>query len=256
MSILKVAGLRNSIRKMFLLPVGATVIAIGIAWSVYFWYPTMKAREVADARREETIELAGKALAESDDIPRTVKERLEQCALDLQRGDTAAILPRLAELSANPSSYKYNRNIDLAIKSLKDAVHAANAQSSDFLMLLIGAGVIALGIGLVGYSFYQSVRCGVNVTAEQMAQHLNKFYAPELSPEVKEEMRQKGIKNVTVQVTVNHMGFATDIEVLDGPPTLIPQLLRAARKWRFDPFLLKGRAVPVVGEMKITLKTS
>ena len=256
MNILKLAGLKNSIRKMFLLPVGATVIAIGIAWSIYFWYPTMKAREVADARRAETIELAEKALAESDDIPRTVKDRLEQCAKDLQRGDTAAILPRLGEIGAKPAEYKYNRNIDLAIKSLKDAVYAMNAQSSDFLMLLIGAGVIALGIGLVGFAFFQSARSGVNVNAEQLAQHLNKFYAPELSPEVKEEMRQKGIKCVTVQVTVNHMGFATDIEVLDGPPTLIPQMLRAARKWRFDPFLLRGRAVPVVGEMKITLKTS
>lgn len=251
MSFLKMAKMKQSLRKMMLLPVGTVLVLAGVFWIIYFYSPAADAQAVFDFRLAEASRSVDEALRENPELSTTIKDRVMQCVTDLRRGDTRDVLARAAELRSSPASIN-NRSLVLAIKSIRDAVYASDYQQGYRNMIMIGGGILIIGALVLVYGYIQVRSAGIFVTTEVLTGNLKKYEAPEILN--KELLKRDPPKSVTVMLTVNRYGHVIDLELTDGPVYLVPYLLQAVRKWRFEPFLHKGKSVPVIGEMRISFK--
>jgi TonB family protein len=88
-----------------------------------------------------------------------------------------------------------------------------------------------------------TIRCGPvrNVILKQVA------------PEYPSEARTKGIEGIVrITVLVNKDGVPEKLRVLNGRPELVNASLDAVKQWRYKPYKLNGKAVPV--ETSIDIK--
>lgn len=62
------------------------------------------------------------------------------------------------------------------------------------------------------------------------------------------EAKRKGIQGtVLLSLALDEKGRASDITVVAGQPLLVPITVEAAKRLRFRPFYLNGKAVPIQG---------
>jgi TonB family protein len=75
----------------------------------------------------------------------------------------------------------------------------------------------------------------------------------QVTPVYPAEARTKSIQGlVRISVRVNRHGVPEKLRVLSGPPELVRASLDAVKQWRYKPYKLNGKAVPV--ETSIDIK--
>jgi protein TonB len=61
-------------------------------------------------------------------------------------------------------------------------------------------------------------------------------------PEYPEKARSKGIQGtVMLRATINCAGDMIDASVISGDPLLAKAAIKAAKRWRYRPYVLQGR---------------
>ncbi len=83
-------------------------------------------------------------------------------------------------------------------------------------------------------------RIGVNVLQSKLIRRVEPDYPEEA----------KG-GQVVLNVTVNEKGDVTNVEVLDGDPLHIDSVVAAVKQWKYEPILLNGTPVPVIGTVTV-----
>jgi TonB family protein len=69
------------------------------------------------------------------------------------------------------------------------------------------------------------------------------------------EAQNAGIQGAVVaEIVINEAGLVTDARVLRSIPFLDEAALEAVRKWRFEPTIVNGRAVPVTMEVTVNFR--
>jgi TonB family protein len=88
----------------------------------------------------------------------------------------------------------------------------------------------------------------LQVPADEMRRHLTH----EVHPEYPEAARQAALQGkVVIDAIVSPAGAVTETKVLSGDPILANAATDAVRWWRYDPYLVNGKSVPV--ETTITI---
>jgi TonB family protein len=74
-------------------------------------------------------------------------------------------------------------------------------------------------------------------------------------PEYPESARQAGVQGtVMLDTLVNAEGKVTQVKVVNGPASLSQAALDAVRWWRYDPYRVNGRPVPVETTVAVNFK--
>lgn len=89
---------------------------------------------------------------------------------------------------------------------------------------------------------------GLRVTVPGVAQAAKLNYSPQ--PRYpREAIDQKVWGNVTLHVIIAKDGTVRKIQVVSGPPLLVPATIDAVKQWRYQPTLVKGKRVEVDTEV-------
>lgn len=74
----------------------------------------------------------------------------------------------------------------------------------------------------------------------------------QVKPIYPSEAREKHIQGlVRIRAVINSQGIPDRLQVLKGPPELIPASLEAVKQWRYKPYELNGKAVSVETSIEI-----
>jgi len=76
-----------------------------------------------------------------------------------------------------------------------------------------------------------------------------------VAPKYPKTARQKGIQGtVVICVTIGKDGTIKDLRAMSGPEELVPAALDAVKKWRYQPFELKGETVEVDTDIRVNFQ--
>ena len=67
-----------------------------------------------------------------------------------------------------------------------------------------------------------------------------------------EAVRARVEGTVILRATVNQIGTVESVQLVSGPPLLVPAAIDAVRQWRYGPTILDGRAVESLEEITVT----
>ena len=87
-------------------------------------------------------------------------------------------------------------------------------------------------------------RIGGNVQAAKIATQVPPTYPP-----LAKLARQQG--TVQLEATIAKDGTVADLQVISGPPLLIPAAMEAAKQWTYQPTYLNGNPVEVLTTINI-----
>jgi TonB family protein len=73
-------------------------------------------------------------------------------------------------------------------------------------------------------------------------------------PAVARQLKLQG--RVEIEVSITTTGSVEDVKVLTGNPALTGAAVNAVKRWRFEPFTSKGKAVRAVAIMNFTFSLS
>ncbi len=90
----------------------------------------------------------------------------------------------------------------------------------------------------------QSIRVGGNVQASNLLEKV----VPKYPTEAKQARIQGTVK---LTATISPEGLVTNLEVVSGPPELVPTALEAVKQWVYKPTLLNGNPVEVITTIDI-----
>lgn len=78
------------------------------------------------------------------------------------------------------------------------------------------------------------------------------FVVKRIDPEYPELARKAGIQGkVILYARISETGDVENVELISGHPLLVPFAIAAVQKWKYKPYLLKGKAVEI--ETQVTL---
>ena len=78
------------------------------------------------------------------------------------------------------------------------------------------------------------------------------YRVPPVYPVQAKTMRQQG--RVVLRALITETGTIQDVRVVSGPPILAQAATEAVKKWRYKPFKLNGKPVPMETEVKVDFK--
>jgi TonB family protein len=91
------------------------------------------------------------------------------------------------------------------------------------------------------------IRVSGPVSAARLIYSVPPFYPP--------EAQAAGIEGpVKLLATVSKLGTVQDLEVVEGPPELVPFAVEAVTKWRYRPTLLNGDPVEVLTQVELEFR--
>ena len=123
-----------------------------------------------------------------------------------------------------------------------------------FVAILLTSSLLA---GQLGTQWFDPrERYEVPATRVQVSQGVMRTLAKnQVVPSYPEEAKRKGIQGtVLLSLAVDEKGRASDIQVVSGHPLLVPITVEAAKRLRFRPFYLNGKAVPIQGCVSYVFK--
>jgi TonB family protein len=86
---------------------------------------------------------------------------------------------------------------------------------------------------------------------------MGKLLVKRVPPEYPEHARSKGIQGtVMLRATVSKEGNVIDVSVISGDPELSKAALKAAKKWKYHPYLVAGQALEVVTTIQMNFQLS
>ncbi len=107
------------------------------------------------------------------------------------------------------------------------------------LAQLLLAATVAVGEPVVLQSPAPPVRVGSEIKAPKKVKGA--------APEYPAEAVRAGLRGlVLLECTLDTHGIVHDVRLLMGVPPLTDAAIKAVKKWRFEPTLLNGVAVPVI----------
>ncbi len=67
-----------------------------------------------------------------------------------------------------------------------------------------------------------------------------------VQPEYPSKARKRGVQGaVVLRVVITKTGDVEDVEVISGDELLVPATVKAVKKWKYKPYLLKGEPVAI-----------
>lgn len=72
------------------------------------------------------------------------------------------------------------------------------------------------------------------------------FLIKRVQPEYPSKARKRGVQGaVVLRVVITKTGDVEDVEVISGDELLVPATVKAVKKWKYKPYLLKGEPVAI-----------
>jgi len=142
-----------------------------------------------------------------------------------------------------------NKRIFFLSNDAECCVYAGEYQSGLLQYMLLGVVIIIVGIGFVLYGTSQAKKVGKYITSKQLMENVAKIEMPKFP--TKDYLTKMKVKEIRVFIVVNKFGRVVDVDLLEGPSVAFPYIVQALRKWRFNPFMYKGKDTPVFGELVI-----
>ena len=143
----------------------------------------------------------------------------------------------------------------LPLASTIEAQEKGGSRISPFLVLLASAVLVLAILGWwhwqkgwadlearVPGSTSESTKPQLQVASEEMRRHLTHEVSPEY-PEAARQASQQG--KVVIDAVVSATGEVAQTKIVSGDPVFANAARDAVRWWRYEPYLLNGRAVPV-----------
>lgn len=73
-----------------------------------------------------------------------------------------------------------------------------------------------------------------------------------VEPEYPEEAKEKRLQGVVLlQILIDKIGNVEDVTVIRGHPLLAPAAVKAVKQWKYDPIILDGGPVRVIGTVMV-----
>ena len=78
-----------------------------------------------------------------------------------------------------------------------------------------------------------------------------------VNPSYPDEARRKGIQGVVLlAATIDREGNIANLQLISGPPELVPAATEAVKQWRYKPYLLMGIPVEVETQIQVNFTLS
>jgi len=240
------------LRKAFMIPVGAFVIFIGIALCLYFYPDLSRAETEIDFQRNTLVNAAEQILQQhAAEWPLPLREKMSEFKNSVASRSFHRAIQLAQEIREHPQA-RGDREIFL-LKGDSEILAYAETYRSRFLRnLFVGLFVILVGACCAAEGLVRARRAGRYISGEQLMSQLKKIEMPEFPS--KDFLRRLNVEAFRLFIVVNRFGQVVDMDLVEGPKAALPYITRAVRKWKFDPFIYKGKDPPVFGEVKLSVK--
>jgi hypothetical protein len=239
------------LRKAFLIPVGVMVGLVGVIGCVYY-LPDYR-QVTAEIRRVQgkLLNDADQVLGEHPDWPAEVKNALNQFKDQLRQEQFTAATETALRLRQFPAS-RGNGRVFLLRGDTEILIYAGDYTQGMLRSVLVTIGVIFVGLCCVAIGYTRARQVGKYIATDQLMGNLKKLEMPEFP--TKDFLRKLNVETIRLFIVVNKFGHVADVELIEGPKVILPYIVRAVRKWKFDPFIYKGKDTAVFGELRINVK--
>jgi hypothetical protein len=239
------------LRKAFMIPIGITITLAGVIGMVYYLpdYESVNAR-IGQVQTKLLSEV-DRILQDHPDWPLEIKDKLNRYKgyiRDKRFGEAANTARALQETPPCQG----NRQVFFLCGDAEINVYAVEFAGSVRRTLVILCGVILIGLGCIALGLQRARQVGHYITSEQLMGNLKKLEMPEFP--TKDFLKKLNVDIIRLFLVVNRFGHVVDMELIEGPKVIMPYIVRAVRKWKFDPFIYKGKDTGVFGEIRFNVK--
>ena len=242
---------KYNLRRAVLLPAGLAVATLGGGTAGYFGIEYALLGDQLGRQARLLAEQASSLATKDTGWPEGTREQLQLFAEAVreQRWDEAAEIARA--FRAEPR-LRSDPDFFLMLHDSELLRYGQSYRSGMMRWSLVALVVFLFGATLAGVGYALFRRRGVELAGADLMANRRKLEMPRLPPSI---LKSKDCPNaLSVHIAVNRFGHVVDLDLLDGPPALAPYLAEAVRRWRFDPFLYRGRRSPVYGEITIKIR--
>ena len=239
------------LRKAFLIPVGIVVGLIGIIGCVYYLPDYRHVSSEIDRVRGKLVNDADQLLGEHPDWPASVKNALNTFKDQLRHEEFSAATDTALQLRQLPPA-RGNGRIFLLRGDAEILIYAGDYARGILRSVLVTIGIILAGLGCMAVGYTRARQVGKYIGTDQLMGNLKKLEMPEFP--TKDFLKKLNVDAIRLFIVVNKFGHVADVELIEGPKVILPYIVRAVRKWKFDPFIYKGRDTAVFGELRINVK--
>lgn len=239
------------LRKAFLIPVGVVVCLIGIIGSVYYLPDYRHVASEIERVRGKLLNDADQLLAEHPEWPVSVKNALNTFKDQLRHDEFSAATDTALQLRQLPP-VRGNGRIFLLRGDAEILIYAGDYAQGVLRSVLVTMGIILVGLGCMAVGYTRARQVGQFIGTDQLMGNLKKLEMPEFP--TKDFLKKLNVEVIRLFIVVNKFGHVADVELIEGPKVSLPYIVRAVRKWKFDPFIYKGKDTAVFGELRINVK--
>lgn len=239
------------LRKAFMIPIGVVVCLVGIIGCVYYFPDYRHVKQEISRVQGKLLNDADQVLAEHPDWPADVKNALNTFKDQLRQEQFSDATSTALQLRQLPAA-RGNGRVFLLRGDTEILIYAGDYAQGVLRSVLVTLGVILVGLGCIAVGYTRVRQVGKYIGTDQLMGNLKKLEMPEFP--TKDFLKKLHVEVIRLFLVVNKFGHVTDVELIEGPKVILPYIVRAVRKWKFDPFIYKGRDTAVFGELRINVK--
>ncbi len=238
------------IRKGYLMPVGIVVFIISLSVFLYFFMDFRTSKRNIEIRKKKAIDGYELIIRKYPKMSFKYKKLLSNLKMAIEAGNYEKILPLCDAIERSEESK--GKNLVFFLVPARIVYYSHDLSSPLFTFTIIGLGGMVLSLFLIVFGFLKAMSAGRYVDRSVIMSHLKKYEMPKFPNKSILKRVPKGV--VSIFVVINKIGKVEEIEVIEGPSAIMPYIVAAVRKWRFEPFLYKGKTTKVFGEIHINIK--
>ena len=121
------------------------------------------------------------------------------------------------------------------------------------LLLFVISSAVPISVGGRFHQADESVPGPIRVSGNLLASHLV-YYVEPVHPEDAKHARVAGL--VILLLTVSEKGLVQDVRLARGHPFLNDAAIEAVRQWLYNPIIVRGKPVSVIGSVAIAFPPS
>jgi len=239
------------LRKAFLIPVGVVICLAGVIGCVYYLPDYRHVTKEIERVRGKLLTDADQLLGEHPEWPSEVKHALNRFKDQLRQEEFSAATDTALQLRQFPAT-RGNGRIFLLRGDAEILIYAGDFAQGVLRSVLVTLGVILVGAGCILAGYTRARQVGKYIGTDQLMGNLKKLEMPEFP--TKDFLKKLDVEAIRLFLVVNKFGHVVDVELIEGPKVILPYIVRAVRKWKFDPFIYKGKDTSVFGELRINVK--
>ena len=239
------------LRKAFLIPVGVMIGLVGFIGAVYYLPDYQRVTAEIGRVQGKLLTDADQLLGEHPEWPFEVKNALNKFKDQVREKEFSAATDTALQLRRIPV-IRGNGRIFLLRGDAEIMIYAGDYAQGVLRSVFITFAVILVGLGCMAIGYTRARQVGKYIGTDQLMGNLKKLEMPEFP--TKDFLKKLNVEVIRLFIVVNKFGHVADVELIEGPKVILPYIVRAVRKWKFDPFIYKGQDTAVFGELRINVR--